>query len=204
MAELAHSYRWVDRAKVNKLDEHLRGRTEKYFQQHGQMWWRTQSSLWFIIEQMNAAFHGNISYQQTVKLLSSKKESTRTWNDHFIFLNAVTSASGASPTLVLENIVTFADPELMIAMMASEERANDPEVGLCEEEQALVENVFSAADPMVASVDQIEGAVTANHAGLVVDLVSLSIGSLSVESPRADSESESSAGFEMVDAGGLS
>ncbi|KAE9028948.1 hypothetical protein PR003_g11275 [Phytophthora rubi] len=57
---------------------------------------------------------------------------------------------------------------------------------------------------MVASVDQIEGAVTANHASLVVDLVSLSIGSLSVESPRADSESESSAGFEMVDAGGLS
>ncbi|KAE9222087.1 hypothetical protein PF004_g12878 [Phytophthora fragariae] len=50
MAELAHSYRWVDRAKVNKLAEHLRGRTEKYFQQHGQMWWRTQSSLWFIIE----------------------------------------------------------------------------------------------------------------------------------------------------------
>ncbi|KAE9048493.1 hypothetical protein PR003_g207 [Phytophthora rubi] len=107
MAELAHSYRWAERAKVNKFAEHLSGRAEKYFQQHVQRWWGTQPNLWFIMEQMNAAFHVNISNRQDMKLLSSEKESTRTWNDHFLYLNAVTNASGASPTLVLENVVKY-------------------------------------------------------------------------------------------------
>ncbi|KAE8895631.1 hypothetical protein PF010_g186 [Phytophthora fragariae] len=53
-----------------------------------------------------------------MKLLSSKKESTRTWNDHFLYLNAVMNASGASPTLILWDVVKYADPELKLAMMA--------------------------------------------------------------------------------------
>ncbi|KAE9042893.1 hypothetical protein PR002_g3671 [Phytophthora rubi] len=127
MAELAHGYRWAERAKVNKFAEHLRGRAEKYFQQHVQRWWGTQPNLWFIMEQMNAAFRVNISNRQAMKLLSSKKESTRTWNDHFLYLNAVMNASGASPTLVLENVVKYADPELKLAMMAKYDPARpDP------------------------------------------------------------------------------
>nr|KAE8942690.1 hypothetical protein PF009_g7579 [Phytophthora fragariae] len=101
--------------------------TEKYFQQHVQRWWGTQPNLWFIMEQMNAAFRVNISNRQAMKLLSSKKESTRTWNDHFLYLNAVMNASGASPTLVLENVVKYADPELKLAMMAKYDPARpDP------------------------------------------------------------------------------
>ncbi|KAE9123070.1 hypothetical protein PF007_g7210 [Phytophthora fragariae] len=79
------------------------------------------------MEQMNAAFRVNISNRQAMKLLSSKKESTRTWNDHFLYLNAVMNASGASPTLVLENVVKYADPELKLAMMAKYDPARpDP------------------------------------------------------------------------------
>ncbi|KAE8895632.1 hypothetical protein PF003_g20123 [Phytophthora fragariae] len=52
MADLALGYRWAERAKVNKFAEHLRGRTEKSFQQHGQRWWGTQPNLWFIMDRI--------------------------------------------------------------------------------------------------------------------------------------------------------
>ncbi|GMF44284.1 unnamed protein product [Phytophthora fragariaefolia] len=45
MAEMAHCYRWAERAKVNKFAEHLRGRVEKYFQQHEQRWWGNTSQF---------------------------------------------------------------------------------------------------------------------------------------------------------------
>ncbi|KAE9242449.1 hypothetical protein PF004_g6586 [Phytophthora fragariae] len=87
----------------------------------------THGYRWAERAKMNAAFRVNISNRQAMKLLSSKKESTRTWNDHFIYLNAVMNASGASPTLVLENVVKYADPELKLAMMAKHDPARpDP------------------------------------------------------------------------------
>ncbi|KAE9221933.1 hypothetical protein PF005_g6922 [Phytophthora fragariae] len=87
----------------------------------------THGYRWAERAKMNAAFRVNISNRQAMKLLSSKKESTRTWNDHFLYLNAVMNASGASPTLVLENVVKYADPELKLAMMAKYDPARpDP------------------------------------------------------------------------------
>ncbi|POM71674.1 Mitochondrial Carrier (MC) Family [Phytophthora palmivora] len=102
MAEMAYRYRWTERAKVNKFAEHLRGKAEKYFHQHVQRWWATQPNLWFVMEQMNAAFRVNISNQQAMRMFSARKESSRTWNDHFLYLNALMGATNASPSLVLE------------------------------------------------------------------------------------------------------
>ncbi|POM57760.1 Mitochondrial Carrier (MC) Family, partial [Phytophthora palmivora] len=118
MAEMAYRYRWTERTKVNKFAEHLRGKAEKYFHQHVQRWWATQPNLWFVMEQMNAAFRVNISNQQAMRMFSARKESSRTWNDHFLYLNALMGATNASPSLVLENVVKYAEPDLKIAMMA--------------------------------------------------------------------------------------
>eukprot|EP00644_Phytophthora_capsici_P014705 jgi/Phyca11/128756/e_gw1.78.100.1 len=118
MAEMAYGYRWTERTKVNKFAEHLRGKAEKYFHQHVQRWWTKQPNIWFVMERMNAAFRVNISNQQAMRMFSAKKESSRTWNDHFLYLNALMAATNASPTLVLENVVKYADPDWKIAMMA--------------------------------------------------------------------------------------
>ncbi|GMF49321.1 unnamed protein product [Phytophthora fragariaefolia] len=118
MAEMAYRYRWTERANVNKFAEHLRGKAEKYFHQHVQRWWVTQPNLWFVMEQMNAAFRVNISNQQAMRMFSARKENSRTWNDHLLYVNALMGATNASPSLVLENVVKYADPDLKIAMMA--------------------------------------------------------------------------------------
>ncbi|OWZ22592.1 Mitochondrial Carrier (MC) protein, partial [Phytophthora megakarya] len=107
MAELTHGYRWTERAKVNKFAKQLRGKAEKYFQQHVQRWWWTQQNLWFIMKQMQAAYRVNISNQQAMRLFSSRKEGSRTRNGHFLYLNAIINATNTS---ILENIVMYADP----------------------------------------------------------------------------------------------
>ncbi|GMF36918.1 unnamed protein product [Phytophthora fragariaefolia] len=92
MAEIACGYEWPERFKVNKFGQHLRGKAELFFQQHIMRWWNTQPTLW--------------------------EESSRSWNDHFLYLNALMAATNASPALVLENIVKYTEPDLRHAMMA--------------------------------------------------------------------------------------
>ncbi|GMF17252.1 unnamed protein product [Phytophthora lilii] len=53
-----------------------------------------------------------------MRLLSARKKSSRTWNDHFLYLNALMSATLTSSTLVLENGVKYANPDLKLAVMA--------------------------------------------------------------------------------------
>ncbi|ETI29669.1 hypothetical protein F443_23218, partial [Phytophthora nicotianae P1569] len=118
MAEQACGYTWSERYKVNKFGQHLRGKAEFFYQQHIMRWWATQPTLWFVMEQMHMSFKRTLSTQQGMKLFGAKKDPSRSWNEHFLYLNALMMATNASPTLVLENIVKYADPELRHALMA--------------------------------------------------------------------------------------
>ncbi|RAW26070.1 hypothetical protein PC110_g17531 [Phytophthora cactorum] len=89
MAEQACGYRWPERFKP---------------------------TLWFVVEQMQMSFRRTISTQQGMKLFAAKKDASRSWSEHFVYL--LMMATNASPTLVLKNIVKYADPELRHTLMA--------------------------------------------------------------------------------------
>ncbi|GMF49894.1 unnamed protein product [Phytophthora fragariaefolia] len=118
MAEIACGYKWPETFKVNKFGQHLRGKAELFFQQHIMRWWNTQPTLWYVMEQMHMSFRCHISTQQGMRLFGQRKEPSRSWNDHFLYLNALMAATNTSPALVLENIVKYAEPDLRHAMMA--------------------------------------------------------------------------------------
>ena len=48
----------------------------------------------------------------------TKKEARFTWADHFLYMIAVSDARGGTDSLVLDNIVHHALPELMNVMQA--------------------------------------------------------------------------------------
>uniref|UniRef100_A0AAV1VB08 DDE-1 domain-containing protein n=1 Tax=Peronospora matthiolae TaxID=2874970 RepID=A0AAV1VB08_9STRA len=53
-----------------------------------------------------------------MKLFMTKKEAKRTWLEHFLYMLAVSDARGRANSLVLDNIVHHASPELMNVMRA--------------------------------------------------------------------------------------
>lgn len=56
--------------------------------------------------------------QQGMKLFGAKKDPLRSWKEYFLYLSALMMATNASPALVLENIVKYADPDLRHSLMA--------------------------------------------------------------------------------------
>ncbi|EEY69486.1 Mitochondrial Carrier (MC) Family [Phytophthora infestans T30-4] len=118
VAEQACGYTWPERYKVNKFGQHLRGKAELFFQQHIMRWWATQLALWFVMEYMHLSFKWALSTQQGMKLFGAKKDPSRSWNEHFLYLTALMMATNASTALALENIVKYADPDLRHALMA--------------------------------------------------------------------------------------
>lgn len=61
---------------------------------------------------MNLSFKKRLSTQQGMRLFAAQMDPSRSWNEHFLYLNALMVATNASPTLILENIVKYADPDL--------------------------------------------------------------------------------------------
>ncbi|KAI9979776.1 hypothetical protein PInf_027882 [Phytophthora infestans] len=44
---------WPERYKVNKFDQHLRGKAEPFFQQPIMRWWAAQPTIWFVMKPMH-------------------------------------------------------------------------------------------------------------------------------------------------------
>lgn len=66
--------------------------------------------------QLLATFKTTITASQAMKLFMQKKDAKRTCAEHFLYMVAVSNARGGTDSLVLDNIVHHASPELMNAM----------------------------------------------------------------------------------------
>ena len=53
-----------------------------------------------------------------MKLFIAKKEARRTWVENFLYMVTVSNARGGADSLVLDNFVHHASPELMNVMRA--------------------------------------------------------------------------------------
>eukprot|EP00644_Phytophthora_capsici_P005568 jgi/Phyca11/76641/gw1.2.755.1 len=71
------------------------------------------------MERMLETFKTNITPAQAVKLFTMPKDPKRTWPEHYMYLVAVSEASGGSAEyLVLNNIVQYASADLRMVLMA--------------------------------------------------------------------------------------
>ena len=61
IAEMSSVCRWPERVKSNKMASFMRGRAERYLIQHVSRYWAISPNMWYIMEQMNAAFKVIIS-----------------------------------------------------------------------------------------------------------------------------------------------
>ncbi|CAI5747548.1 unnamed protein product [Peronospora destructor] len=117
MAELGCGYQWTERVKVNKLQQHLEGKALQYYQAHIEGWWMRNQSIAYLLEQLWLAFKVNISHHQAVHLYGAKKDSSRSWTEHLLYLTALMHSSETSEKLVLESVVKYAAPRMKVAIM---------------------------------------------------------------------------------------
>ncbi|CAI5746473.1 unnamed protein product [Peronospora destructor] len=117
MAELGCGYQWTERVKANKLQQHLEGKAFQYYQAHIEGWWMRNQSIAYLLEQLWLAFKVNISHHQAVHLYGEKKDSSRSWTEHLLYLTALMHSNGTSEKLVLESVVKYAAPHMKVAIM---------------------------------------------------------------------------------------
>ena len=68
--------------------------------------------------QLLATFKTTVTASQAMKLFMQKKDSKRTWAERYLYMVAVSDARGGADSLVLNNIVHHASPDLMNVMQA--------------------------------------------------------------------------------------
>uniref|UniRef100_A0AAV1U9I7 Uncharacterized protein n=1 Tax=Peronospora matthiolae TaxID=2874970 RepID=A0AAV1U9I7_9STRA len=70
------------------------------------------------MQRLLQTFTTKISPAQSMKLFTAPKASHQNWTDHFLYLTAVSDACGGADSLVLDNVVHYADPHMRTTMLS--------------------------------------------------------------------------------------
>lgn len=117
LAEQACGFRWPEIYKVSRFGEFVRGKAARYFNSRIDGWWNAHPTLGQVIDKMVDAYRIVYSRKQTIKLFSERKDRRRSWNDHLLYLKALSEATKGGDELILENIVKHAAPESKALIM---------------------------------------------------------------------------------------
>ena len=117
-AERACGFGWPEDIKVDVLGQHLAGKAQTYYRRQVETWWRERQTLEHAMQRFLQTFSAKISPAQSMKLFTAPKASHRIWTDHFLYLTAVSGACGGADSLVLDNIVHYADPQMRTTMLS--------------------------------------------------------------------------------------
>uniref|UniRef100_A0AAV1UK35 Uncharacterized protein n=1 Tax=Peronospora matthiolae TaxID=2874970 RepID=A0AAV1UK35_9STRA len=79
------------------------------------MWYKSQT-LEHAMQRLLQTFTTKISPAQSMKLFTAPKASYRNRTDHIMYLTAVSDACGGADSLMLDNVVQYADPHMRTTM----------------------------------------------------------------------------------------
>nr|CCA22466.1 Mitochondrial Carrier (MC) Family putative [Albugo laibachii Nc14] len=109
---------WSEEVKLDCLGRHLSGRALTYYEQQVTQWMTQCSSVEEVMDRINEVFRLSITRTQVTRAFTAKNSSGRSWNEHFLFLSAVSEAVGVEDDMLLESVIKYANPEFKQALMA--------------------------------------------------------------------------------------
>ncbi|TDH65851.1 hypothetical protein CCR75_003901 [Bremia lactucae] len=112
-------YRWAKRVKVNKLGEYLQrdSSAADYFRQNIATWWTINPQLTYMLDEMYKAFRVVVTHEQASALFTEAENTSRTWQQHLLYLMHQARGSDSSERLIVDNIVNYAAPHLQHMLM---------------------------------------------------------------------------------------
>uniref|UniRef100_A0AAV1TP71 Uncharacterized protein n=1 Tax=Peronospora matthiolae TaxID=2874970 RepID=A0AAV1TP71_9STRA len=107
--------------KVDLLDIISVVQLWRYFYKQVEMWWNQRAKLDYVMCQLLAIFETTITAIQAMKLFTQRKDSKRKQDEHFLYMVVVSDAHKGADSLMLDNIVHHASPDLKNVMRAKDD-----------------------------------------------------------------------------------
>ncbi|MCP4555357.1 MAG: hypothetical protein GY836_08030, partial [Herbaspirillum sp.] len=87
---------WTEQEKLMVLGDNLAGEAARYFQDNKDLWWNSSQSYQYALDQLAIAYSVRLQPRQARLKFEERKSKNRTWNEHYLYLSALNSATGGA------------------------------------------------------------------------------------------------------------